>query len=484
MQPIRVHPANPKVFEFRGKPLVLLTATEHYGAVLNRPFNYARYLADVEDKRMTMTRLFLLFRELQTPRNPCSTCKPESAEYVAPYARTGPGWALDGEPKYNLDQWNPEFFVRLHDFMSLASDHGIIVEVTLFSNTYADHIWALQPLNTDNNLNDVEKIEWHEYLTCRRPKLLERQIAHVQKIVRELNCYDNFFFEICNEPGGNFSADGAPGVEEIDEWQNRIAEAVRETEADLTNKHMVVGQAAFNYTLFEQSSTESFKSMPLDVVNVHPLANMTYRGKSYDLGEFMRGWLKLIELRDYCLDTYHEPKPLNMDEDNTASCQVNIKGWTVHRKRAWTTLMCGCHYDYIDFSINNYLETGTPDSQRYIRTWIRHLSEFIHSIDLVKARPLPDWLKQLPEHTMGCVLAVEGEDYCIYIADRREFDEEGCGEPIHEKIAFDLPGGTYNVSSYSPVTGLYSPAMELKGGGRHSVLLPEFVHDLVVRIRR
>jgi hypothetical protein len=37
---IRIHPQNPKYFEFRGKPLAFITAIEHYGAVMNRPFRY------------------------------------------------------------------------------------------------------------------------------------------------------------------------------------------------------------------------------------------------------------------------------------------------------------------------------------------------------------------------------------------------------------------------------------------------------------
>ena len=95
-QPIRIHPENPRLFEFRGKPLVLLTATEHYGAVMNRPFRYERYLEDAADKGMTLTRLFVLFRELQSACNPYSTCKPESPDYIAPFERTGPGRAQDG----------------------------------------------------------------------------------------------------------------------------------------------------------------------------------------------------------------------------------------------------------------------------------------------------------------------------------------------------------------------------------------------------
>src|SRR5437773_1188660 len=132
---IRIHPDNPKYFLFRGKPLFLLTATEHYGSVLNRPFDFRKYLDDLADKRMTMTRTFLLFREIASEKNPASPCKPKPEDYLAPWPRTGPGKALDGQPKFDLEQWNPEYFARLHQFLDLASQRGIVVELTLLSNT-------------------------------------------------------------------------------------------------------------------------------------------------------------------------------------------------------------------------------------------------------------------------------------------------------------------------------------------------------------
>ena len=64
-EPVRIHPENPKYFLFRGKPLVLVTATEHYGSVINRPFDFEKYLDDAAAKKMTLTRTFLLFREQQ-----------------------------------------------------------------------------------------------------------------------------------------------------------------------------------------------------------------------------------------------------------------------------------------------------------------------------------------------------------------------------------------------------------------------------------
>jgi len=81
-QPIRLHPENPRVFAYLRKPLVLIAATEHYGAVMDRPFRREPYLDDLVDKRMTASRLFVLYRELQTAVNPYSTCKPETLDYI------------------------------------------------------------------------------------------------------------------------------------------------------------------------------------------------------------------------------------------------------------------------------------------------------------------------------------------------------------------------------------------------------------------
>ncbi len=482
--PIRIHPHNPKLFEFRGRPLALITATEHYGAVINRPFRFERYLEDAADKRITLTRLFMLFREMQSARNPNSTCKPDSSDYITPFRRAGPGRANDGEPKFDLDQPNPEFFDRLHRFLSLASQYGIVVEVTLLSNTYADDVWALNPLNPANHVNDVETIRWPDYLSLRHPKLLARQLAHARRIVEEVNRYDNLFFEICNEPGGSAPVPGSPAPEEVNRWQAAIAEAIRETESRLPNRHLIAGQEAFTYEPWEQSTRLSFEMPMLDIVNVHPLPRTTYGGRDYDLGDFMSKQLKIRALRDYCLATYGEPKPANMDEDNIATQYMDPDGWTIHRKRAWTALMSGAHYDCIDFSVNKYVEAGNPGAQRHIRAWMKHLSEFIHSLDLVRARPAPGWLKERPAPTLDCALAAGEEEMCVYLADERELDEPGCGDPIRGALAFDLPAGPYEAACYTPATGAHSVWLPIEGRPGARLVLPEFTHDLVVRVRK
>ena len=481
--PIRVHPENPRYFLFRGRPRVLICATEHYGAVLNRAFDYERYLAEAADKQQTLTRLFLLFRELQTARNPASPCKPESPDYLAPWARTGPDAALDGEPKYDLDRWNEAYFARLRHFVALAAARDIVVEVTLFSNTYSEPIWALNPLRAENNINGVGQVAWQDYTSPRDSALVERQRAYVQRVVKELNEFDNIYYEVCNEPGGDY--EGHAGAAEVNAWQTMIASLVRDTEAGLPNRHLIFWTEAFRYyPSFEQPLDASFGNPLFDAVNVHPLPDTILHGRRYMLGRFMGRELKLGELRDFCLAAVRHSQPCVLDEDNSASLYRDEVGWTIHRKRAWTAVLSGCHYDYIDFSIGVGQEAGTAASRRMIRTWMRHLSAFIQAFDVLAARPDTGWLRVESAAAVVAGLAVTRRAYAAYIADGREIDEQGAGTPLGGPVRLALPPGAYHVALYSPVSGLHSPTIGVAGGQPATVELPPFAHDVVLVAER
>jgi hypothetical protein len=482
-QPIRIHPDNPKTFLFRGEAFPLVTATEHYGAVMNRPFDYARYLDDAALHGMTLTRLFVLFRELQTAINPYSTCKPESPDYIAPFARTGPGKARDGEPQYDLDAPNPEFYQRLDEFVGLADAHGIVVEIVLFSNSYSEDVWALNPLHGANNVNGLPEIPFYQYTSLMHEAVVERQLAHARAIVDATRGYDNVFYEICNEPGGYPHAENGPTPGQVDAWQVRIADAIRE--ADAGAGHLIAGHQAFLAHPWQHETAQTFAAdFPVDIVNVHPLPNITLDGVAYHMGEFMSKQLALRPLRDYCLATHGLPKPLNMDEDNIASQYKDPEAWTIHRKRAWTCLLSGAHYDYIDFSIINYCESGTEASRRHIRSWMGHLSRFARTMDLARARPLgPEWLAEAPPHVCPSIFAVAGEEYAVYLPDERERDAAGAGAPIEGHAAFTLPEAAWEAAFYSPATGLYGPWSPMAGGAVR-LGVPAFEHDIVLRVRR
>jgi hypothetical protein len=483
VQAISIHPENPKYFLFRGKPLVLITASEHYGAVMNRPFDFEKYLDDAAKHKMTLTRTFLLFRELQGARNPASPCKPDSPDYISPFPRTGPGKALDGEPIYDLDQWNPEYFQRLHSFLEAASRRGIIVELTLFSNTYADNIWELNPFRAENNKQNLEKLSWQDYLSLKNTELLRRQKDYARKIVQETSQFDNIYYEIANEPGGDIPDHVSHA--DIDLWQSEIAKTVREELVRLNRPHLISGQQAFSYNpRFRFPLDETFSQPLFDIVNVHPLPDIVFGGKTYQLGNFMSKELELSNLAQFSRDVFPERKPVVQDEDNTASIYRDADGWTIHRKRAWTSLLNGSHYDYIDFSITVGSEAGTTSSRQQIRRWLQNLSEFMSSFDFVHSSLNTAWVNDLPAHVIASGLSVQGRDYVIYLADGREITDPTAGKPINGTIRLSLPVGRFAVSLYSPVSGEYSPTISVDGGHDALLAIPEFKNDIVIRARR
>jgi len=481
-QALSIHPQNSKYFLFRGKPLALITATEHYGSVVNVRFNFEQYLQDAADKRMTLTRLFLLFREQQSARNPYSPVKPDTLDFLTPFVRTGPATALDGEPRFDLDQWNPIYFERLHRFLARASDLGIAVEVTLFSNSYGDSVWALNPFHSKNNVNGLKPIEWPEYTTLKSEDLFARQVSYVRKIIQETSGYDNIYYEICNEPGGGVASHSSP--EEVDQWQAAIAKVIQEETFKLNRPHLIFGSQAFTYTpKFFQKTDDTFHMQFVDAVNIHPLPDTAFGGRVFQMGNFMSKELKLSEIRGFCLATAGQNKPVVMDEDNAASLYRNDVGWTIHRKRAWTVLLSGSHYDYIDFSVTIGNDSGTEESRRKIRTWMKNLSEFIHSFDFIRAKPLQGWIRSQPAFVVESVLGIPGEEYVIYLADAREVGDPEAGKPIQMNLRMPLPAGSYRARLYSPISGGYSPALRIESRGEAELELPAFEQDLVVRMR-
>ena len=425
-----------------------------------------------------------MFREQQSARNPSSPIKPESPDYVAPWPRTGPAAALDGEPIYDLDRWNGDYFERLHQFLDRASQLGIVVELTLFSNTYADGIWALNPLRAENNKQKVGGISWADYTSLKDRSLVDRQLAYARKIVEETSGYDNVYYEICNEPGGGVAGHATPA--DVDAWQAEIGRAVREQLQSLGHTHLVFGSQAFSYTpKFHQELDDSFAGSLVDAVNVHPLPDTILGGRTYMLGNFMSKELTLDELVDFCRAAGQRKKPCALDEDNAARMYRDPAAWTIHRKRAWIAAMSQAHYDYIDFSITVGSETGTRQSQRNIRSWIKNLSDFLHSLDFIHARPVDGWIESKPKHLVQVVLAVGQRDYVAYLADRREVGETGAGAPIGGEFSFRLSPGDYVARLFSPVTGMYSRGIRLRvesDAVRFDV--PPFEHDIVLRVTR
>ncbi|MDO8951478.1 MAG: hypothetical protein Q7U86_02575, partial [Draconibacterium sp.] len=271
-QPISLHPQNPHYFLFEGKPTVLITSAEHYGAVLNADFDYKKYLQTMHDEGMNYTRIFAgSYAEIPGSFGiGNNSLAPAVGSFIAPWKRVDEPGLFKGEKKFDLNEWNPEYFARLKDFISLADELGIVVELTFFCSTYQDNIWERNPFNPGNNINNIPvNLHRQKSNTLVNGILTEFQQKLVEKIVTELNAFDNVFYEIQNEPWsddpqkvmrllrtldpepekGSWYKWAEMASPESLEWQKLMAKTVVETELQLPKKHLI----AQNYTNFMHS---------------------------------------------------------------------------------------------------------------------------------------------------------------------------------------------------------------------------------------
>src|SRR3954465_8636826 len=121
---LALHPDNPHYFLFRGKPVVLVGSTEHYGAVLNGDFDFLPYLSELQSKGLNLTRTFSgVYREVPGSFNiRDNTLAPKPGKDLSPWARAG-----GDEGKYDLTKWNDAYFARLRNFVSEAGKKGVVV---------------------------------------------------------------------------------------------------------------------------------------------------------------------------------------------------------------------------------------------------------------------------------------------------------------------------------------------------------------------
>src|SRR5579859_7609514 len=216
--PLALDPQNPHYFSYRGRPIIVITSGEHYGAVLNLDFDYVKYLDTLARDGLNRTRTWSgAYCEPTTAFSIAhNTLAPAAGRFICPWARSEqPGYANGGN-KFDLSKWDKAYFKRLKDFMSEARKRGVIVELNLFCPFYEESMWALSPMNVSNNINGVGAIaRTNVYTLDKSDGLLAVQEGMVRKLASELKGFDNFYYEICNEPyfGGVTL-----------EWQRQIAQ--------------------------------------------------------------------------------------------------------------------------------------------------------------------------------------------------------------------------------------------------------------------
>ncbi len=156
-----------------------------------------------------------------------------------PFVRSGPGVALDGEPKFDLDNFNQAFFDRIRSRVIAAGERGIYASIMLFNRwSINEHTipgalpWNGHPFNKDNNINgvdgDPENLGGRAIHTMKIPAALKYQEKYVKKMIDTVNDLENVLYEIGNE----HHADSG-------DWQRHMVKVIKEYEKTKPLQHPV-----------------------------------------------------------------------------------------------------------------------------------------------------------------------------------------------------------------------------------------------------
>lgn len=429
---IRLHPDNPKYMQYEGKPTVLVTAGEHYGAVINLDYNYTPYLDMLQEFNLNLTRVFsgayLENEQFIDWMKLSNTLAPRPMRFLTPWKRSTETGYANGGNKFDLDQWDETYFERLKDFIGQADSRGIVVEYVFFSQMYNEAMWNLSPMNFSNNINSVGTCTWDRFTTQSDEALIKYQESLARKIVTELNQYDNVYYEICNEPNSNALEEA--GVL----WHNRLIEVVLSVEAELHKKHMI----AVDY------------DNPYMIRHIHPAVSIT--NTHYTWGD---GWVGAMSLLE---NFYDQPRVLALDE--TIGFPIHLSA-TEGRLEAWEALVGGCAvYNHLSWAYTPDDPAGETNANRAFLSQLRTLKKFMESFDLPKMSADRGVLaKGVYEDAHFRALVEEGRQYAIYVhhgkRNRKSADtgyEAVEGE--HElQLGLWIPKGKYTVEWVLPETG-------------------------------
>jgi hypothetical protein len=445
---LSLNPDNPHYFLWRGRPTVIITSGEHYGAVMNLDFDYAAYLAELASKRLNGTRTFsgAYVEPLGAFNIAHNTLAPAAGRYIAPWARSNqPGYANGGN-KFDLTQWDENYFKRLRDFVAQAGRHGVVVEMNLFCPFYDESQWRLSPQNSINNINGLGNIaRTNVYTLDNNGGLLAVHEAMVRKIVTELNGFDNLYYEICNEPYfGGVTLD----------WQRHIADVIAETERSLPNQHLI----SQNIANGSQKVTQSFPTV--SIFNFHYASPPNAVAENYSLNKAIG--------------------------DN----ETGFKGTNdaPYRAEAWEFILAGGGlYNNLDYSFVAGHERGDfvyPTKQpgggnAEYRRQMMVLRDFICSFDFVRFKPDKGFLQSgVPEKFHVQALAEAGKQYAAYFLN----PDDGAARSLSLTLA--LPAGRYRVEWVDVLSGKPIRHDRVKSQGGVTINSPEFQREIALRIRR
>lgn len=430
--PLRVCKDNPRYFaDATGRPIYLTgshtwTSLQDFG-VTNPPprFDFPGYLDLLEGHGHNFIRLWRweFSQWTGTAKQLTFFCSPQ------PWARTGPGEASDGNPKFDLTTFDEIYFRRLRARTEAAGKRGIYVSVMLFEG------WGLRfvpegakahPLHPSNNINHTEhelndSFKGIDLFTLSRPGVISLQEAYVRKVIDTVNDLDNVLYEIANE--SDFTTT---------EWQYHMIRFIRKYETTKPKQHPV-GMTSIGYGV---DDLDRLLKSPADWISPNP-----------DRFDYKTNPPAATGQKVVLLDTDH----------------LWGVGGTV--SWVWKSFLQGHNPIWMDPIEKSLVWERLPDNSEEVRKNLGYTLHFAERMDLAHAEPHPELAS-----SRYC-LANPGMEYLLY--------QPKPGAPT----SIQLETGTYRYEWFDPSTGNTPNKGRIETPGGNREFKPPFDGESVLYLK-
>lgn len=441
--PLRIHPTNPRYFTDGTKnadgslKAVYLTGAHTWNNLVDMAredppsgFDFDAYLDFLERHGHNFIRLWAWDSTVWDTQANGKLGK-DFVHHVAPlpWARTGPGRALDGKPRFDLMKFDPAYFERLRTRVSAAGKRGIYVTVMLFEGWGLMHgnqgraapagwAWRSHPFNSDNNVNGINAGAGGDGITGRVHSLTNSavsnlQAAYIRRVVDTVNEFDNVLYEVINEGGQK-------------EWDWWVVDTIRGHERAKPNQHPIgiTGHGAERLASMLASSADWISPGRADGYAEDPSA---WDGKKISL-----------------LDTDH------------------IWGVGGNAVWVWKSFLRGHNPIFMDPYDGSVLGKPSDPQWEPIRRAMGHTRRFAERMNLAAMTPR----SELASSTY--CLANPGNEYLVY--------QNRTGETF----SVELNGGTYRYEWFDPAKGVTASDGSIISSGGAQTFKPPFDGDAVL----
>ncbi len=432
--PLRVHPLNGRYFGDGAGRTVYLTGAHTWNNLSDvgigdppTAFDFPKYLAFLEQHHLNFIRLWR-WELTRWDAGATPQYTPKTDMYAVaphPWKRTGPGAALDGRPKFDLEQFDPAYFDRLRQRVQAAQSRGIYVGIMLFEGWGLQHLaeaWKSHPFHPSNNLQgldgdaggDGRGLLTH---TLKLPAVTRLQEAYVRHLMDTVNDFDNVLYEISNETG-TYSI----------EWQYHLIRFIKAYQQGKPRQHPVGMTFPYSSDTQQRGTNAHLFASPADWISPNP-----------DVAG------------DYDYRTNPPPadgsKVILSDTDHLWGIGGN-PDWV------WKSFLRGHNPLFMDPYDNRVLGKTRPESWNGVRVSMGHARRLAERLDLAAMTPREDLAS-----TRYCLAGPT--QYVVYL-------------PEGGEVEVDLSGvaGPLAVEWMAPVAGAIQSGKPVTGGGKRSFPSP------------